>query len=515
MKHEAGARPESGRLESWKEIAGYLRRGTRTVQRWEREEGLPVHRLAHAALGSVFAYRGELDAWFERRADPRTKPAPASARSTPSLAVLPFTDMSREGDQAYFCDGIAEEIINSLSRIEGLRTASRTSSFRFRGDGVDGCNAGRELGVRTLLEGSVRKSGERLRISVELVDVESGFQLWARRFDRTLQDIFEIQDEIAESVIHALRVSLTPREEASLSTASTTDVGAYDCYLRGRKFYYAYSPKSMVFAIKMFCEAIKLDPNYARAYAGLADCWSYTYLYSDRSEAVREQAGWASRKALEMDPNSAEAQASRGLSLSLSGSNEQADEAFAAAMRLDPDLFESHYFRARHCFALGRRQEAIAAYEAAMRARPEDFQAPLLAAQTYDDLGRHAEAAAARKKGIAAATRHLQLNPDDARALYMMANGLVALGERERGRQYAEAALARGGEDPMLLYNLGCIFSMLGAAGQALGCLEKAAQSGLTQKGWYEHDSNLDPLRNEPRFQRLLASLDALTRAVT
>lgn len=507
MEPKAGVQPEPGRLESWKAIAGYLRRGTRTVQRWEREEALPVHRLQHEKLGSVYAYPGELDAWFDQRADQPAKPA--RTPPVPSLAVLPFTDMSQEGNQGYFCDGIAEEIIHALSRIDGIRTASRTSSFRFRGAGLDGLGAARELGVSTLLEGSVRKSGERLRITVELVDAGSGFQLWAQKFDRTLRDIFEIQDEIAEQVIHALKVSLTPTEAASLSSAPTRDIQAYDCYLRGRKFYYGYNPKSVEFAIQMFREAIALDPNYARAYAGLADCWSYIYLYSDRSEAVREQAGQASRKAQAMDPNSAQAQASRGLSLSLSGRNDEADEAFAAAMRLDPDLFESHYFRARHCFILGRREEAVSAYEAAMRARPDDFQSPLLAAQTYDDLGRPADAAAARRRGIAAAEKHVQLNPDDSRALYMMANGLVALGERERGRVCADAALAVSGEDPMLLYNLGCIFSMLGALDQALDCLEKAARSGLTQKGWYEHDSNLDPLRVLPRFQRLMAALDA------
>lgn len=506
MKNAAGVQPESGRLESWKEIATYLRRGTRTVQRWEREEALPVHRLQHEKLGSVYAYRGELDAWFEQRANLRTRLTPAAA--TPSLAVLPFTDMSREGDQAYFCDGIAEEIINALSRIAALKTASRTSSFRFRGTSLDSRGVGRDLGVSTLLEGSVRKAGERLRIAVELVDAESGFQLWAQRYDRTVRDIFEIQDEIAESIIHALEVTLTPSEEASLLSAPTRDIRAYDCYLRGRKFYYGYSPRSVEFAIQMFREAIKLDPNYARAYAGLADCWSYTYLYSDRSDAMREQADRASRKAQEMDPNSAQAQASRGLSLSLSGRNGEADEAFAAAMRLDPELFETHYFRARHCFVLGRREEAIAAYEAAMRARPDDYQSPLLAAQTYDDLGRYADAAAARKTGIAAAERHLRLNPDDARALYMMANGWVALGEPDRGRHFADAALAVGGEDPMLLYNLGCIYSMLGAVEPALECLEKAARSGLTQKAWWEHDSNLDSLRDQPRFQRLMALLD-------
>ena len=501
-------RRETGRLDSWKEIAVYLRRGMRTVQRWEREEGLPVHRLQHEKLGSVYADTAELDAWFRSRDGLGGKsPAPA-ATPVPSLAVLPFADMSQERDQGYLCDGIAEEIINALSRIPGLRTASRTSSFRFRTAAADSREIGRQLGVKALLEGSVRKSGERLRIAVEFLDAASGVLLWGRRYDRAFRDVFAIQDEIAESVVHALKVALTPHEETTLHKPATTDIGAYDCYLRARKYYYEYSPRAVEFAIQMFVRAIELDPGYARAYAGLADCWSYLYLYSDRSEAVREQADWASLKAQEMDPQSAQAQASRGLSLSLGGRNEESDRAFEAAVRLDPDLFEAHYFRARHCFALGRLEAAADAYERAMEARPEDYQSPLLAAQIEDDLGHPDRAAALRRRGISIAERHLQLNPDDVRALYMSANGWAGLGERERARRLAERALAMGGEDPMLLYNAGCIFCLLGLVEPALDCLEKAAGSGLTQKGWYEHDSNLDPVREHPRFQRLMDALD-------
>src|SRR3954471_15557227 len=328
------------RLDSWKEIAAYLRRGSRTVQRWEREEGLPVHRLQHGKLGSVYAYPAELDAWFASRG-PTLETAPEPS-PTPSVAVLPFTDLSAERDQAYFCDGIAEEIIHALSGVEGLRTASRTASFRFRGPGVDSRAVAKELGVGSLLDGSVRKSRDRLRISVQLIDAQTGFPLWAERYDRTLNDVFAVQDEIAESVVRALEVTLTPGEARALQTPPTTDVGAYECYLRGRNYYYEYSPRGMEFAIQMFVRAIELDPNYAHAYAGLADCWSYTYLYSDRSEAVREQAAWASARAQEMDPHSAQAQASRGLSLSLGVQNDEADRAFDEAVRLDPDLFEAH-----------------------------------------------------------------------------------------------------------------------------------------------------------------------------
>jgi TolB-like protein/Tfp pilus assembly protein PilF len=494
------------RLDSWKEIAAYLKRGTRTVQRWEREEGLPVHRLPHEKLGSVYAYPAELDAWWSSRAAELQEQTPP-AGTAPSIAVLPFTDMSQAGDQAYFCDGIAEEIISALSRIAGLRVAGRTASFRVRPPAGDSREIGRQLGVQTLLEGSVRKSGDQLRIAVQLIDAVNGFHLWSERYDRQLIDIFPIQDEIARNVVQALEVTLSAAESSALRKPATRDIQAYDCYLRGRKFYYEYSPRAMEFATQMFERAAQLDPNYAQAYAGLADCWSYTYLYSDRSDAVRARADSASLTAAELDPGNAQALASRGLSLSLSGRNQEAERAFEAAIRIAPDLFEAHYFYARHCFALGQLEKAAAQYEGAIHARPEDYQSPLLVAQSYDDLGRLTDAAAARKLGVSLAERHLVLNPDDARALYMAANGLAALGERERSRQFLERALAIRPDDPMLLYNAGCIFAMLGLAEHALDCLEKAVRGGLTQKGWYVHDSNLDPLRSLPRFQELLHSL--------
>ena len=499
--HAVEARPEPERLDSWKEIAGYLRRGLRTVQRWEREEGLPVHRLAHEKQGSVYAYRHELDGWFGRRG------AVTPTAPLPSLAVLPFTDLSPEGDQGYLCDGIAEEIINALNRVGGLRTASRTSSFQYRSPAGDSREIGRKLRVTSLLEGSVRQSGERLRVTVRLIEAANGFPMWADRFDGSLGEIFAIQDQIGQGVVRALQVALKPAEARALRKPATAHIGAWECCQRGRQFYYQYSPRAIEFAIQMFVRAIELDPDYAQAYAGLADCWSYTYLYSDRSDAVRGQADWASRKAREMDPESAQAQASRGLSLSLSGRTEEAEAAFDAAVRLDPGLFEAHYFRARHCFALGRLPEAIAAYEKAMEARPDDFQSRLLVAQSYDDLGYRERAATVRREGIALADRHLEWNPDDARALYMAANGLAALGERVRSRRYAERARELSPNDPMLLYNVGCIFGLLDLAEPALECLEKAAASGLTQRGWYEHDSNLDSLRDQPRFRKLLQTM--------
>jgi adenylate cyclase len=489
------------RLDSWKEIAAYLKRGPRTVQRWEREEGLPVHRLQHEKLGSVYAYPSELDAWWASRQGEIRATAPEEA----SVAVLPFVDMSRDKDQAYFCEGVAEEIINVLSRLKGVRVASRTSSFQFRAEAADVREMGRRLRVKTLLEGSVRKSDSRLRIAVRLTDASSGYQMWSARYDRAIRDIFAVQDEIAASVAGALAPALgTPGE---VRRAPTTDVEAYDYYLRGRSFYYRYGPRDIRCALELFLRAIGRDEGYVLAYAGVADCQSYLYLYAGRTEQACEGADAASRRAVELDPESAQAQASRALALSLKGRREEAEHVFENAIRLDPGLFEAHYFYARHAFARGEAEKAIALYEKAMEVRPEDFQSPLLAAQIYDDLERRDEAAAARRRGVALVEEHLKWNPDDARAVYMAANGLAALGDRENGRLWAERALAMRPDDPMLLYNIGCVYALLGDAAEAIGCLGEAVRNGVTQRGWFEHDSNLDPLRGDARFEALLREL--------
>jgi adenylate cyclase len=354
-----GAGSASGRLDSWKEIAAYLNRGARTVQRWEREEGLPVHRLQHDKLGSVYAYAAELDAWWAGRRTDLAGRIPERRDLELSIAVLPFADLSQQQDQGYFCEGVAEEILNALSRIQGLRVASRMSAFRFRDRAADICEIGRKLRVRTLLEGSVRKSGERLRIAVQLADAESGYQLWSEAFDREMRDIFAIQEEIARRVVEELEVTLSPNEKAALQKTPTSNTEAYDLYLRGRSFYYRYGPRHVSFATELFTRAVERDGSYALAFAGLADCWSYLYLYSERNATLLDQADWASAKAVELDPESAQAHASRAVVLSVRGRDEGATAAFETALRLDPNLFEAHYFYARHAFVHGEREKAI------------------------------------------------------------------------------------------------------------------------------------------------------------
>lgn len=432
----------------------------------------------------------------------------ADRRPARSLAVLPFDDLSPDKDQEYFCEGIAEEITLSLSKITTLRVASRSAAFFAKRTFADRRQLASHLGVETILEGSVRKAGQRLRITVELMDVSSQYQLWAERYDRELQDIFAIQDDIATRVAEALCCTITQLEHRALRQRPTPQVHAFDFYLRGRKFLYQFSRKGIEFASRMFVRALEVDPAYARAHAGLAECHAFLYLYGGRNPRELEDASAESRRSLELGPDCAEAHAARGIALSLSAGYDDASAEFEAAIRLNPDLFDVHYFYARAAFAAGRFDDAIRRWERAGALRPDDYQSPLLVAQAYEQVGRNADAAEARRRGVAIAEEHVKLYPDDVRALYMGANGLVALGRHDEGLEWARQALALDPADAMLLYNIGCIYSLAGREDEALDCLERAVTNGLAQKEWFLHDTNLDALRTHPRFVKLMASFE-------
>ena len=472
--------------------------------------GLPLRlgRIIDRCLKKDPRHRWQSSSELLRRLEDLRADIESAARAFDrSIAVLPFTDMSPERDQDYLCEGIAEEILTALGRVKGLRVASRPAAFRFKATDEDLSEIGARLQVSTLLDGSVRKAGDRLRVTVQLIDVADGFCLWSERYDRDMRDVFAVQDEIAQNVVAGLQVTLSSSEKEALQKLATSDLDAYDCYLRGRKFFYRYDKRGVAFARELFERAIDIDPAYARAYAGVADCWAYLYMYVGRNPADLERATVAARRALEIDPELAEAHASLGTALSFSGHHAEAEAEFQTAIRLHPDLFEAHYFYARDAFVQGKLEQAREQYEAASRARPEDYQSPLLIAQIYADLGQRNAAEASRRLGVAIAEEHLKLNPDDARALYMGANGLVAVGENERGLEWARRAVAMAPEDPMLLYNVACIYSLARSAGEALDCVERAVDAGFAQREYLEHDSNLDLIRSDPRFQSLLARL--------
>jgi serine/threonine protein kinase/Flp pilus assembly protein TadD len=427
--------------------------------------------------------------------------------SITSIAVLTPEDLSADQTQGYFCEGLAEELVNDLSKIRNLRVASRTISSLIHQTAADIPAIGRELNVQAIVRGSVRREGERLRITAELQQAATGFLLWSDRYDRQLEDVFSIQDEIAQRIVSALNLTLTSWEMRSIQTSTTSDVEAYDYYLRGRRFYYQYRRKGIELALQMFEMATRHDANYALAFAGISDCYCFLYLYADRSQTGLDEADRASRKALELNPDLAEAHTSCGQVLSLRGRHQEAEAEFETAAGLRPRLFEAHYLYARDCFAQGLLEKAAHLFELAASVRPEDYQSLLLVAQVYERLHRYDDAQAARARGVRIAEERLQLQPDDVRALYMGANGLIALGEHDRALEWATLALDMEPDEPMVLYNVACIFSLAGKREEAIDHLERSVHLGLRQIGWIQNDSNLDPIRAHPRFVALMREL--------
>jgi adenylate cyclase len=421
-----------------------------------------------------------------------------------SIAVLPLVNMSQSAEDEYFSDGMSEELINMLTKLPELKVCSRTSSFAFKGKEGSIRDIASELGVNMILEGSVRRAGDRIRITAQLIDARSDTHLWSDTYDRNLEDVFAVQDDIATSIAEVLKVTLSPSASAAFSRKTTTDVEAYDYYLRGRQFFHQITRRDLTFAKEMYERAIEIDPDYGLAYAGLADCASFMAIYVDTNEENWKLADAASRKALEIAPHMAEAHASRGLALSHGEGSALAEREFEAAIALDSSLFEAFYFYARDCMNQGDAAKAATLLEQAQRLRPEDYQAPMLLPQIYRALGREDEVVSSAHEGLEIVERHLRLNPDDVRALSLGAGRLAALGEKDRAVEWIERAIALAPDEPNLLYNAACVFSLAGEKERSLKCLEEAVDMGLGIWKWMANDTDLNNVREDPRFRAVL-----------
>ena len=435
----------------------------------------------------------------------------------PSIAVLPFADLSPGRDQGYFCEGITEEIINAVVRLGRLHVAPRMSALgsAFAGSGVQAL--GERLDVAAVLEGSVRKDGKRLRITVRLTNVADGYCLWSERYDRELEDVFAIQDEITANTIRALQGVLTDEDRHALQKTPRADIEAYDYYLRGRRFFYRQTKQDHEFARQMFMSAIEVDPTFARAYAGLSDCCLLLYKHFDHRPAYLEQAGEASQKAVELAPELGETHAARALFYSLSGAADAAEQEFETALHLSPRLYEAYFLYGIHlAYLRGDLERAAHFFGQAGEVQPRDYQAPLLQAACLRGAGHGEDARISYQQGLRLARRHLELNPDDVRAIYLSANAMVALGEKAQGLEWAERALTLAQvPSAMVLYNVAAIFALAGEVEQGLDFLERAVQAGYLQREPIENDTDLQVLRGHPRFQTLLQEGSSGKRALS
>jgi len=425
-----------------------------------------------------------------------------------SIAVLPFINMSGDAENEYFSDGISEEILNLLVKLPKLRVASRTSSFAFKGKDFDIPEVAKRLNVATVLEGSVRRAGDRVRITGQLIETSTDSHLWSETYDREMKDVFAIQDDIAQNIVAALQMTLTPKERRSLQYVATSNPEAYDYYLRGRKFFYVMTVRDFQHAIRMYDKAIELDPNYANAYAGIADTYSQIFRFVAATSENAAQALKASKHAVELDPDSAEAHASRGLSLFINEKYREAERHFETAMLLNPKLFESHFFYALSCKSQGNHEKAARLFVQASEVNPADYQSPSFLALAYTAMGRADDAVTARRRSIELIERHLDMNPDDTRALYLGAANLSSLGESQRAMDWAGRALEAGRNEPLVLYNVACTYALLGETERALELLENAFSLGWGDRAWLETDSDLDSLRDIPRFKTLLEKIN-------
>jgi adenylate cyclase len=359
-----------------------------------------------------------------------------------------------------------------------------------------------------VLEGSVRKAGARVRVTGQLINSTNGNHVWADRFDRELTDIFAIQDEITHAIVEQLKIKLHPQERKSIAQAPTDNIEAYTHYLKGRDFLNRRSKRYLQLARQMFAKAVELDPAYARAYAGMADCDSYLYMTYHEKVAMDEVLA-TTEKALALDPKLAEAHASRGVALSAGKRYEEAKEEFEKALALNPESYDAHYFYARSNVVQGNLQVAAALFERAAEIKPDDYQVPCLLVAIYKSLGREQDAKIAARKGVELAERELTFHPEDSRPAQIGSGALFALGEKDRAQEWTARALAIDPDDLVAQYNAACNYSLLGDVDAALDLLEQCLPKlGHEKVQWAKYDSDFDPVRNHPRYRKLFERID-------
>jgi len=457
----------------------------------------------------------DLDSGNKRAAEQSdTKSGTAkSGASLKSVAVLYFENLSGVREDEYLRDGITEDIITELSKIRGLNTYSRPTVLAFRDKQVTPAQIGQQLKAAYVLTGSLRRAGNRLRITTQLVDTSTDFPLWSERYDREMKDVFEVQDEIARKIAEALRVTLSPQELEALAIKPTENLQAYDLYLRGKRYARRQTRQDLEFALQMFENAVAMDPSFALAYAACANACAMFYCNYSRDVIWVERARNASGKAVALRWDLPEVQVSQAWVLYATDLHDEAVRMVQKAIERKRDCEGAYYLLCRALFSAGRYQEVADAMENALEVSGEDYNVYIPVANALGALGKQDEYRNLLMRRMGALENHLKQVPEDARARILLATDYAELGRVEDSLKELNLALTLRANEASILYNAACTYAMLNRKREALETLKLAWEAGFKDSTWARRDPDFAILHDDPEFERMYPAPDRAKRA--
>jgi adenylate cyclase len=421
-----------------------------------------------------------------------------------TIAVLPFENISPDKEADYFADGLAEELITNLSRIKDIKLTPRTNTMRYKGTDKDIKTLGRELSARYIMQGSVRKFNEDLRISVQLMDAQLEKQIWGETYKGKIADVFDIQEQVSKQIAEMLMVKLSPTEKVSLTKRATENTEAFDLYLRARDFLYKMTKNNVHFAIQLFTRAIEIDKRYAAAYAGLSEAQAYLYAYFERNDELLEKAIDSGLKALMYDPSLAEAYVALAMAYYNKKLYDDALDAGQKALELDSENATAYWVLARIYHSMDQDEKAIELHEKVIELNPDFYSAYTDLSICYERVGNSDKYNEVIQKSIEMFPKFLAQHPDDARAHIFYAQTLAKLKQVDKAKAIGKKAYELSPNDTVMLYNLACLFSRLEEKETAVDYLKKALESGYQNYEWIKRDADFDNIRNEPGYIELM-----------
>jgi TolB-like protein/Flp pilus assembly protein TadD len=446
----------------------------------------------------------DVDSGGKRAADSGESRGGVVAKQTEkSVAVLYFENLSGVKEDEYFRDGITEDIITELSKIKGLNIFSRPTVLAYRDKQVTPAQIGQQLKAAYVLAGSLRRAGSRLRINAQLVDTHTDFPLWSERYDREMKDVFEVQDEIARKIAEALRITLSPQEQAELASKPTDNLQAYDLYLRGKSYARRLTRQDLEFALQMFENAVAQDPKFALGYAAIANVCAQNYYHYLRETTWIGRAMAASQRAVALQPDQPEVLVAQAWILYASNQYNDAVRCVKLAIERKRDCEGAYYLLGRALFASGNYQDLLGLADEALEASGGDYNVYVPIINALGALGKEDALRNLRLRAVQALEDHLQRVPEDARARTLAATNYASMGRADDSAREANLALALRPTEATVLYNIACTFCMLNKKAEALDALSKAWNAGFKDADWARRDPDLTLLHSDPEFERL------------